>query len=78
MVEDRAWLGKLRGELCELLAPVFTRAGSRRAAFAYVDAVLAIDETAELKKGVMTVGVARQHAGIIRQIANCQTIVTAA
>jgi SRSO17 transposase len=41
-------------------------------------AVLVLDETAELKKGQMTVGVARQHAGITGQIENCQTIVNCA
>ena len=41
-------------------------------------AVLVIDETAELKKGQMTVGVARQHAGITGQIENCQTVVNCA
>ena len=41
-------------------------------------AVLVIDETAELKKGRMTVGVARQHAGITGQIENCQTVVNCA
>jgi SRSO17 transposase len=40
--------------------------------------VLVIDETAELKKGQMTVGVARQHAGITGQIENCQTVVNCA
>jgi len=35
--------------------------------------VLVIDETAELKKGQMTVGVARQHAGITGQVENCQS-----
>ncbi len=39
------------------------------------DAILVLDETAELKKGTMTVGVARQHAGITGQIENCQTVV---
>ena len=135
MVEDRAWLGKLQGELRGLLAPVFGQARSRFAAFAYVDAllaepgdrkscwqlaeaagyrsprrmqalladhrwdwkaalnavqafvvahlgdpdaILAVDETAELKKGRMTVGVARQHAGITGQVENCQTVVCAA
>ncbi len=38
-------------------------------------AVLVLDETAELKQGPMTVGVARQHAGITGQIENCQTVV---
>ncbi len=132
MVEDRAWLGKLRGELCALIAPVFAQARSRFAAFAYVaallavtgdrkscwqlgeqaghdtprrmqallagyawdwravlerlqhfilahlgdpEAILVLDETAELKKGTMSVGVARQHAGITGQIENCQTVV---
>jgi hypothetical protein len=41
-------------------------------------AVLVLDETAELKQGQMTVGVARQHAGIIGQVENCQTVVFAA
>jgi SRSO17 transposase len=40
-------------------------------------AVLVLDETAELKHGRMTVGVARQHAGITGQIENCQTVATA-
>src|ERR1035437_4869975 len=121
MVEDSAWLGKLRGELCALIAPVFAQARSRFAAFAYVAALLAVagdrkscwqlgeqaghatprrmqallaeyawdwhaalerlqrfilahladplailvlDETAELKKGTMTVGGAPPAAGI--------------
>jgi SRSO17 transposase len=38
-------------------------------------AVLVLDETAELKQGQMTVGVARQHAGITGQVENCQTVV---
>jgi SRSO17 transposase len=38
-------------------------------------AILVLDETAELKKGTMTAGVARQHAGITGQIENCQTVV---
>ena len=132
MLGDRAWLGKLHGELCALIAPVFAQARSRFAAFAYVAALLAVagdrkscwqlgeqaghatprrmqallaeyawdwqaalkrlqrfilahlgdpgailvlDETAELKKGKMTVGVARQHAGVTGQIENCQTVV---
>src|SRR6266702_6315871 len=41
-------------------------------------AVLVLDETAELKQGQMTVGAARQHAGITGQIENCQTVVFAA
>jgi SRSO17 transposase len=41
-------------------------------------AVLVLDETAELKQGQMTVGVARQHAGITGQVENCQTVVFAA
>jgi len=41
-------------------------------------AVLVIDETAELKKGEMTVGVGRQHAGITGQVENCQTVVNCA
>ena len=39
------------------------------------EAILVLDETAELKKGQMTVGVARQHAGITGQVENCQTVV---
>jgi SRSO17 transposase len=39
------------------------------------DAVLVLDETAELKQGTMTAGVARQHAGITGQVENCQTAV---
>jgi SRSO17 transposase len=132
MLGDQAWPGKLHGELCALIAPVFAQARSRFAAFAYVAALLAVtgdrkscwqlgeqaghatprrmqallaeyawdwraalerlqrfilahladpaailvlDETAELKKGTMTVGVARQHAGITGQTGNCQTAV---
>ena len=41
------------------------------------EAILAIDETAELKKGDQTVGVARQYAGITGQVENCQTVVFA-
>ena len=37
------------------------------------EAVLAVDETAELKKGTATVGVGRQHAGITGQVENCQS-----
>ncbi len=39
------------------------------------EAILVLDETAELKKGKMTVGVGRQHAGITGQIENCQAVV---
>jgi len=39
------------------------------------EAILVLDETAELKKGTMTAGVARQHAGITGQVENCQTVV---
>jgi SRSO17 transposase len=42
------------------------------------EAILVLDETAELKKGQMTVGVARQHAGITGQVENCQTVVNCA
>ena len=38
-------------------------------------AILVLDETAELKKGTMTAGVSRQHAGITGQVENCQTVV---
>jgi SRSO17 transposase len=41
-------------------------------------AIVVLDETAELKKGTSTVGVARQHAGITGQVENCQTVVFAA
>ena len=41
-------------------------------------AIVVLDETAELKKGDRTVGVARQHAGITGQVENCQTVVFAA
>ena len=135
IVGDGRWLGSLRDELQALLAPVFSQARSRFAAFAYVDALLAepgdrrscwqlaeaaghasprrmqallaghawdhaaalaaaqrfildhlgdpeailvLDETAELKQGAMTVGVARQHAGITGQVENCQTVVNCA
>jgi SRSO17 transposase len=37
------------------------------------EAVMVLDETAELKKGTRTVGVARQHAGITGQVENCQS-----
>jgi SRSO17 transposase len=36
---------------------------------------LAIDETAHIKKGARTAGVARQHAGITGQVENCVTTV---
>jgi SRSO17 transposase len=135
IVEDRAWLERLHGELRGLLAPVFAQARSRLTAFSYVGALLAepgdrkscwqlaeaaghatprrmqallaehawdwtaalaalqrfivarlgdpeaivvLDETAELKKGTATVGVGRQHAGITGQVENCQTVVFAA
>ena len=135
IVEDRAWLGKLHGELRGLLAPVFAQARSRLTAFAYIgallgeqgdrkscwqlaeaaghatprrmqallaehawdwtaalaalqrfitvylgdpEAIVVLDETAELKKGTATVGVGRQHAGITGQVENCQTVVFAA
>jgi SRSO17 transposase len=41
-------------------------------------AIVVLDETAELKKGDATVGVARQYAGITGQVENCQTVVFAA
>ncbi len=43
-----------------------------------LQAILVLDETAELKQGQMTVGVARQHAGITGQVENCQTVVNCA
>jgi SRSO17 transposase len=39
------------------------------------EAIVVLDETTELKQGIMTVGVARQHAGITGQVENCQTVV---
>jgi SRSO17 transposase len=42
------------------------------------EAILAVDETAELKRGSATVGVARQYAGITGQVENCQAVVVAA
>jgi SRSO17 transposase len=39
------------------------------------EAIVVLDETAELKKGTATVGVGRQHAGITGQVENCQTVV---
>ena len=41
-------------------------------------AIVAIDETAELKRGDATVGLSRQYAGITGQVENCQTVVFAA
>ena len=41
-------------------------------------AVVVLGETAELKKGDRTVGVARQRAGITGQVENCRTVVFAA
>jgi SRSO17 transposase len=40
------------------------------------DAVLIIDDTALLKKGTRSVGVARQYAGAAGKLANCQTLVS--
>jgi len=42
------------------------------------EAVLVAGETTELKKGEMTAGVSRQHAGITGQVENCQTVVSMA
>ncbi|HEY3952106.1 MAG TPA: IS701 family transposase, partial [Streptosporangiaceae bacterium] len=42
------------------------------------EAIVVLDETAELKKGTETIGVGRQHAGITGQVENCQTVVFAA
>ena len=42
------------------------------------EAIVVLDESAELKKGTRTVGVARRHAGITGQVENCQTVVFAA
>ncbi|MEN3586729.1 IS701 family transposase [Streptomyces sp. ZYX-F-203] len=39
------------------------------------DGVLVLDETAFLKKGVKSAGVARQYAGVTGQIENCQVMV---
>ena len=41
IAEDRAWLGRLDGELREELAPVFAQASSRLTAFSYIGALLA-------------------------------------
>ena len=38
MAEDRAWLGRLDGELRGELAPVFAQASSRLTAFSYTRA----------------------------------------
>jgi SRSO17 transposase len=40
------------------------------------DAVLIIDDTALLKKGTRSVGVARQYAGAAGKLTNCQTLVS--
>jgi DDE superfamily endonuclease len=42
------------------------------------EAIVVLDETAELKKGTATAGLPRQHAGITGQVENCQTVVFAA
>jgi DDE superfamily endonuclease len=60
-------------------APLGLDGGAGRAAAVHrgrlgdAEAILAIDETAELKKGTATVGVARQYAGITGQVENCQS-----
>src|SRR3954451_22800870 len=40
------------------------------------DAILVIDDTALLKKGTHSVGVASQYAGVVGKQANCQTLVS--
>jgi SRSO17 transposase len=40
------------------------------------DAVLIIDDTALLKQGTRSVGVARQYAGAAARTTNCQTLVS--
>jgi SRSO17 transposase len=55
---------------CWQLAELAGHASPRR-----LQALLAIDETAELKAGDQTVGVAAQYAGITGQVENCQTVV---
>jgi hypothetical protein len=42
IVEDGAWLDRLRGELRGMLAPVFAQARSRLTAFAYMGALRAV------------------------------------
>jgi SRSO17 transposase len=54
------------------------RAGGSAAHLGDAEAIVVLDETAELKQGTKTVGVARQHAGITGQVENCQTVVFAA
>jgi hypothetical protein len=57
IVEDGAWLGRLQGELRGLLASVFAQAALKAlqqfivADLGDVEAVVVLDETAELKKG---------------------------
>jgi SRSO17 transposase len=45
------------------------------AAFAELDAVLVVDETGDVKKGVKTVGVQRQYSGTAGRVENCQVAV---
>jgi SRSO17 transposase len=66
LLADYVWdaqvlLGRVRALLVDALADP--------------EAVLDIDETAELKAGEQTVAVAPQYAGITGQVENCQTVV---
>ena len=58
-VDDGTWLGKLHGELCALIAPVFAQATSRLTAFAYIGALLAV---AGDRKSCWQLGEAAGHA----------------
>ncbi len=81
LLAEYAW--DWRAVLARLQRFILAHLGDRQA-------ILVLDETAELKKGTMTVGVTRrwlprfpsthsmvacQHAGITGQVENCQTVV---
>ena len=69
LLAEHAWDWK--AALAALQRFIVARLGDR-------EAVVVLDETAELKKGQATVGAARQYAGITGQVENCQTVVFAA